>query len=38
VVYSYLNPEELILVSSLSKKEREIVMTSKVVRESRKKS
>ena len=36
VAYSYLLPIELIKVASLSKRERQIVLTSKIVRENRK--
>ncbi len=37
VIYSYLLPKELIRVASLSKKERQTVLTSKMIRENRKK-
>jgi hypothetical protein len=36
VTYSYLFPKELIKVASLSKREREIVLTSRIVKENRK--
>ena len=36
VAYSYLLPKELIKVASLSKRERQTVLNSKIVRENRK--
>ncbi len=38
IVYSYFDKKELIKVASLSKRERETVLNSKIVRENRKES